>query len=175
MRQAGEVDDHGVSRHVLSQKQGDAHLSRLRVGFLDDLAQADQVSFGVGNFHADGVLAGNGSHDSHAGNAQGDGQIVGQSRYLAKSQAGLQLDLELREAVYDEMAMTQALIAREEAVEGEFELPQPSSFLIHSLKQSRQVKSARMEYFDGPVLGVLAYITSVEIEEAVDQTGNNIE
>lgn len=87
----------------------------------------------------------------------------------------LELDLELREAVYDEMAMTQALIAREEAVEGEFELPQPSSFLIHSLKQSRQVKSARMEYFDGPVLGVLAYITSVEIEEAVDQTGNNIE
>ena len=65
--------------------------------------------------------------------------------------------------------------AREEALEGEFEMPQPSSFLIHSLKQSRQVKSARMEYFDGPVLGVLAYITSIEIEEAVDQTGDNIE
>jgi hypothetical protein len=78
------------------------------------------------------------------------------------------LDLELREAVYDELAMRQALIAREEAAQGEFEMPRPSSFLIHSLKQSRQVKSARMEYFDGPVLSVLAYITSVDVEKTPD-------
>jgi hypothetical protein len=87
----------------------------------------------------------------------------------------LEIDLELREAVYDEMAMTQALIAREEtekweqAGDGENWMPEPSSFLIHSLKQSRQVKSARMEYFDGPVLGVLAYITTVDIEESPDE------
>jgi len=87
----------------------------------------------------------------------------------------LEIDLELREAVYDEMAMTQALIAREEAEKweqaGDEEnwMPEPSSFLVHSLKQSRQVKSARMEYFDGPVLGVLAYISTVEIEESPDE------
>jgi len=45
----------------------------------------------------------------------------------------------------------------------EMEPPPPSSFQVHSLKQSRQVKSGRMEYFDGPVLGVLAFITPVEI------------
>jgi len=77
----------------------------------------------------------------------------------------LELDLELREAIFDEMAMRQALIAQEELDGEEIELPQPSSFLIHSLKQSRQVKTARMEYFDGPVLSVLAYISSVEVEE----------
>ena len=77
----------------------------------------------------------------------------------------LELDLELREAVFDEMAMTQALIAREEAEDGEIEMPSPSSFLIHSLQQSRQVKTARMEYFDGPVLSVLAYLIPVEVSE----------
>lgn len=77
----------------------------------------------------------------------------------------LELDLELREAIFDEMAMRQALIAQEELEGDEIALPQPSSFLIHSLKQSRQVKTARMEYFDGPVLSVLAYISSVEVEE----------
>lgn len=83
----------------------------------------------------------------------------------------LDLDLELREAIYDEMAMTRALMEQEQ-FEGEIPeahsetgLPQPSSFLIHRLQQSRQVKTARMEYFDGPVLSVLAYISSVEVDE----------
>jgi len=90
-----------------------------------------------------------------------DGSVMlKRSRFLH-----LELDLELREAIFDEMAMRQALIAQEELEVEEIELPQPSSFLIHSLKQSRQVKSARMEYFDGSVLSVLAYISSVEIEE----------
>jgi hypothetical protein len=44
-------------------------------------------------------------------------------------------------------------------------LPEPSSFLVHSLKQNRQVRSGRMEYFDGPVLSVLALITPIEPEE----------
>ena len=82
----------------------------------------------------------------------------------------LEFDLELREAVYDELAMTQALIAQEEAAEGEIELPQPSSFLIHSLQQSRQVKTQRMEYFDGPVLSVLAHITAIDAEELQEQS-----
>lgn len=83
----------------------------------------------------------------------------------------LELDLELREAIFDDMAMTRALIAQEQfeaevpEAHSETGLPQPSSFLIHKLQQSRQVKTARMEYFDGPVLSVLAYISSVEIDE----------
>jgi hypothetical protein len=92
----------------------------------------------------------------------------------------LDLDLELREAVFDEMAMTRALILKEEGdgqeefEDGEFEMPQPSSFLVHSMKQSRQVKTARMEYFDGPVLSVLAYITPIEVEQRLDQDGNPV-
>jgi hypothetical protein len=92
----------------------------------------------------------------------------------------LDLDLELREAVFDEMALTRALIlqeegdGQEESEDGELEIPQPSSFLTHSLKQSRQVKSQRMEYFDGPVLSVLAYITRVEVEQLLDQDGNPV-
>ena len=72
----------------------------------------------------------------------------------------LELDLQLREAVWDEESL--ALL---EVMAPEHEKPQPSAFLIHALQQSRQVKSARMEYFDGPVLGVLAFITSIQVEE----------
>jgi len=38
---------------------------------------------------------------------------------------------------------------------------QPERFLVHRLEQSRPVRSGRMEYFDGPVLGVLAWISNV--------------
>ena len=41
-------------------------------------------------------------------------------------------------------------------------LQMPDSSLAFTLKQSRQVKTGRMEYFDSPVLGVLAYISLVE-------------
>jgi hypothetical protein len=39
--------------------------------------------------------------------------------------------------------------------------PTPSSFLVHRLEQSRSVRSGRMEYFDGPVLSVLAWISDI--------------
>jgi hypothetical protein len=39
--------------------------------------------------------------------------------------------------------------------------PVPASFLVHRLEQSRVVRTGRMEYFDGPVLGVLAWVTDI--------------
>ena len=39
--------------------------------------------------------------------------------------------------------------------------PVPTSFLVHRLEQSRAVRAGRMEYFDGPVLSVLAWITDI--------------
>jgi hypothetical protein len=39
--------------------------------------------------------------------------------------------------------------------------PVPTSFLVHRLEQSRVVRTGRMEYFDGPVLGVLAWVTDI--------------
>jgi hypothetical protein len=86
----------------------------------------------------------------------------------------LELDLRLREAVYDEEIPVQlSLLAAtppeeepldENSMEEEAPLPKPSSFLVHRMQQSRQVKTGRMEYFDSPVLGVLAFITAVEAE-----------
>jgi hypothetical protein len=40
-------------------------------------------------------------------------------------------------------------------------MPVPSAFLVHRLEQSRPVRTGRMEYFDGPVLGLLAWITDI--------------
>ena len=71
----------------------------------------------------------------------------------------LELDLQLREAVWDEESLTRA-----EVMTPETEKPQPSAFQVFALRQSRQVKTRRMEYFDGPVLSVLAYITSIAVE-----------
>jgi hypothetical protein len=45
--------------------------------------------------------------------------------------------------------------------------PVPTSFLVHRLEQSRVVRTGRMEYFDGPVLGVLAWVT--DISESVEE------
>ena len=71
----------------------------------------------------------------------------------------LDLDLQLREALWDEESLP-----RVEALAPENEQPRPSAFLVQALQQSRQVKTGRMEYFDGPVLGVLAFVTSIQVE-----------
>ena len=81
----------------------------------------------------------------------------------------LDLDIELRQAVFNEQPPTPASIPGSENESNEPELPAPAaSFLIHHLKQSRQVKSERMEYFDSPVLGVLAWITPFEAEDEAE-------
>lgn len=80
----------------------------------------------------------------------------------------LDLDLELRQAVFDDQALARTPILSSESETSEPELPVPSSFLIHTLKQSRQVKSQRMQYFDSPVLGVLAWITPFETEDEAE-------
>ncbi|MDT8321662.1 MAG: CsiV family protein [Xanthomonadales bacterium] len=59
----------------------------------------------------------------------------------------LDLDIELREAIFGE--------AREAT---------PEAFRVYRLQQSRQIKTGKMSYFDGPVFGLLAYLTSVETE-----------
>ena len=73
----------------------------------------------------------------------------------------LDLDLQLREALWDEESLP-----RVEVLAPENEQPRPSAFLVQALQQSRQVKTGRMEYFDGPVLGVLAFVTSIQVDSA---------
>jgi len=71
----------------------------------------------------------------------------------------LDLDLQLREALWDDEMLSPVKV-----VAPENEPPLPSAFLVHKLHQSRQVKTGRMEYFDGPVMSVLAFITSVQVD-----------
>lgn len=42
----------------------------------------------------------------------------------------------------------------------------PPAFRVHRLEQTRSVRIGRMEYFDGPVLGVLAWVTRVSDRSA---------
>ena len=99
----------------------------------------------------------------------------------------LDIDLQLREAVFEETEVILTsdgppAIAPQSNQPGtdawsppdENEKPvfvaarRPSAFLVHGLEQSRQVRSGRLEYFDGPVLGLLALITRIEASEPED-------
>jgi hypothetical protein len=81
----------------------------------------------------------------------------------------LDLDLVLRAAVFDDPAEALPPVLSQGSRPGELEeAPEPTSFLIHKLEQSRQVKSNRMEYFDGAVLSALAWISSVAVEDEAD-------
>ena len=90
----------------------------------------------------------------------------------------LDIDIELRQATFDEQPLTLTPIlggereSGELGVPGESELPLTASFLIHQIEQSRQVKSQRMEYFDSPVLGVLAWITPFEAEDEAESVSD---
>lgn len=69
----------------------------------------------------------------------------------------LELDLEWREAAWSETVSPGASLEPLTAAA----LPVPAAFRVHRLQQRRQVRTGRLEYFDTPVLGVLALITDV--------------
>ncbi|NNK33618.1 MAG: hypothetical protein HKP02_10870 [Xanthomonadales bacterium] len=80
----------------------------------------------------------------------------------------LDLDLQLREAVFDQSAAPITPL-QEPGLQGEPPPPpKPDAYLAFGLQQSRQVKTGRMEYFDSPVLGVLAYISIVEPDASAE-------
>jgi len=71
----------------------------------------------------------------------------------------LDLDLQIREGIWE----TEPL----EFTNRDSDIPEPAgptSFRVHELQQSRQVKTQRMEYFDGPMLSLLAFITAIKVE-----------
>lgn len=78
------------------------------------------------------------------------------------------LDLALREPVFDEEASPREFVPATPPDSTETDVqqpPRPDSFRVYRLRQSRQVRTGRMEYFDSPVLGVLVYISDVEPAE----------
>jgi hypothetical protein len=92
--------------------------------------------------------------------------LDGTASLLRKRFLHLYLDIQLREAVYGDLteprpalgATASSPLPVDESAE-----PKPTSFLVYQLEQNRQVRTGRMEYFDGPVIGVLAYISGVTL------------
>ncbi len=76
----------------------------------------------------------------------------------------LSLALEWREPVWDRppAPVTPAPAGALPEDEAATAPVKPDSFRLYRLEQSRPIRTGRMEYFDGPVIGVLAWITEIE-------------
>jgi hypothetical protein len=83
-----------------------------------------------------------------------DGEVrLRRSRFLH-----IDLDIEFR----------QPSPARSQGISGPL-LPEYQGYQVQPLKQSRQVRTGRMEYFDSPVLGALVWVTGIDaLEEESD-------
>jgi hypothetical protein len=71
------------------------------------------------------------------------------------------VDIEWREPVFDEPRPTSVMPMPAGVETLTTTEPVPAAFLVHHLEQSRPVRSGRMEYFDGPVLGVLVWLSDI--------------
>ena len=91
------VHHHRIAGDVLAEEDRDLHRAALRLGLLDHLAEADHLAGRVGHLDADRVLAGNRGDDPDARDAESDRQIVGEVGDLGQPEAGLELDLVLRD------------------------------------------------------------------------------
>ncbi len=83
----------------------------------------------------------------------------------------LDLDIEYREPLSGDAAQAQPPAAADQAY-GET-APRPTAYLVHTLQQSRQVQIEHMEYFDGPVFGVLALVSRIDVTTGQDTTADN--
>ncbi len=81
--------------------------------------------------------------------------VDGTSRLRKSRFLHLELDMVLRTALYEAA-------------------PIPVGFQVHRLRQSRQIKTMRMEYFDSPVIGVLAWITPIDVDEEAETEGETV-
>ncbi|NIP17829.1 MAG: hypothetical protein GWM87_06500 [Xanthomonadales bacterium] len=80
----------------------------------------------------------------------------------------LDLDLEWRQALLPDGAplpasLEEAVMAAERPAPGMEQLAEPmmpGPALVHGLRQSRQIRTGQLQYFDSPVLGVLARVTA---------------
>lgn len=89
----------------------------------------------------------------------------------------LSIVVELREPVYEGVIPTGAAagsnVAPGASLDSATDAPEqaaPTGFLLHRLEQSRAIRTERMEYFDGPVLGVLVWVTDISDTVMQEQT-----
>ena len=76
----------------------------------------------------------------------------------------LDLDIEYREPLSADAAQAQPPANRAYGKTA----PRPAAFLVHALQQSHQVQIEHMEYFDGPVFGVLALVSRIDVTTGQD-------
>jgi hypothetical protein len=125
------------------------------------LQAAEENTGGFGDAVATAGQAGFGDEDAEAlpdpiAYYRLDGTVsLTRSRFLHLSMA-----IEWREPLFDEALVNAPALPPSTAGEP-LSPPLPSAFLVHRLEQSRPVRSGRMEYFDGPVLGVLAWVSDI--------------
>ena len=84
-------------------------------------------------------------------------RIDGSARLTRTRYLNLDVDIELREPLYD----------LPEQVAGT-----TRAFRVHRIEQRRQVKAEQMEYFDGPVIGILALVTGFDVTAADSPTNS---
>lgn len=89
----------------------------------------------------------------------------------------LSIAVELREPVYEGVIPAGAAAGSNGGTGGSLdsatdtpEQAAPTGFLVHRLEQSRAIRTERMEYFDGPVLGVLVWVTDISETVMQEQT-----
>lgn len=85
----------------------------------------------------------------------------------------LHADLQWREPVFAEPAagpltLPRGLRTMPSAAPADDAEPAPTSFLVFELDQDRQVRTGQVEYFDGPVLSLLARVTTLQAPAAAD-------
>ncbi len=77
MGHAGQVRDHGVADDILAQGDGKDEAGFAERLAVQDLPEIDGFPVAVGDFNADGGLAGDRGHDPDAGRFQGQGEVIG--------------------------------------------------------------------------------------------------
>lgn len=85
----------------------------------------------------------------------------------------LHADLQWREPVFaapaaEPLTLPRGLRAMPSATPAADAEPVPTSFRVFELDQDRQVRTGQVEYFDGPVLSLLARVTTLEAPAASD-------
>jgi hypothetical protein len=78
----------------------------------------------------------------------------------------LDLEIEYREPLSADVAQAEPPAATHQAYAET--ASRPAAYRVHTLQQSRQVRIQHMEYFDGPVFGVLALVSRIDAAAAQD-------
>ncbi|HMB59819.1 MAG TPA: CsiV family protein [Xanthomonadales bacterium] len=98
-------------------------------------------------------------------------RIDGTARLSKSRFLHLDLDIEFRTPDYSVEIITPPEVPIVNAEAGALLSERPPAFRVHTLTQNRQVQTREIEYFDGPVISVLALISRIETESSDNSGG----